>query len=162
MSLVVDPGPARGAVLEVDPQTVERVLINLVDNACKYAHGHVGPDGGVDNRIHVMVHPRGGVAGAIEFVVADHGPGIPKAHRRTVFKAFNRARTGTNATAPGLGLGLSLARGLARELGGDLRLAPLPPGFASGTAMSLSIPAAWETRESPEPSPASLRPSSAA
>jgi signal transduction histidine kinase len=151
MQLVTDIEAARGARVEVDPQTVERILTNLVDNACKYARGHIVADGSdgegrADHRIHLTAHTR---PGGIEFRVADHGPGIPKSHRRAIFKAFNRARADTVSSAPGLGLGLSLARGLARELGGDLRLGPLPPGFQSGTVMSLVIPAVFEQATAP-------------
>jgi hypothetical protein len=139
MRLVSDVEAARALRVEVDPQTVERILMNLVDNACKYARGHVAAGAEQeDNRIHLTAHARPGM---VEFQVADHGPGIPKARRRAVFKAFNRARVETVSSAPGLGLGLSLARGLARELGGDLRLGALPAGFRSGTVMTLQIPA---------------------
>jgi signal transduction histidine kinase len=167
MLLVTDVNAARGARLRVDPQTVERILMNLVDNACKYAHGHPQPDGSVDDRIHLAVHAghgaggagraggAGGAAGTLEFIVADHGPGIPKDMRRAVFTPFNRSRTKTESTAPGLGLGLSLARGLARELGGELRLIPCPPGFPTGTAMALVIPAVFEPTVVEAPVPVS-------
>lgn len=138
MRLVTRTDAAAGATLRVDPQTVERILMNLVDNACKYARGHAGAEGVVDDRIHLDVVAR---PGELEFVVSDHGPGIPRELRRTVFTAFNRSRTKTESTAPGLGLGLSLARGLARELGGELRLVGTPAGFANGTAMALVLPA---------------------
>lgn len=135
MSLEADLGAARGAALDVDPQTVERILVNLVDNACKYARGAEGSD----QRIHLIAHAG---SGHVDIRVADHGPGIPRSLRRAVFKPFNRARMSTQSSAPGLGLGLSLARGLARELRGDLRIAPLPAGFQSGAVMSLVLPTA--------------------
>lgn len=155
MLLLVDVDAAADATIEADPQTVERILMNLVDNACKYAHGHAGPDGAVDNRIHLTAHlrpTRNPASATLELRVTDHGPGIPHAHRRRIFKPFNRARTDTVSSAPGLGLGLSLARGLARELGGDLRLAAADTH--SGTVMSLVIPASVVTAPVAAPSAA--------
>jgi signal transduction histidine kinase len=136
MSLEADVGAARGAVVRVDPQTLERILSNLVDNACKYAKDCPQPEGGPDNRIHIRARAGNGL---LEIQVADHGPGIPRGNRRRAFRAFNRADDTSN-TAPGLGLGLSLARGLARSLRGDLRIADADrPGH--GAVLLLTLPA---------------------
>jgi C4-dicarboxylate-specific signal transduction histidine kinase len=54
--------------------------------------------------------------------VRDHGPGSPASCARTIFKPFDRGKHGPGDTTPGVGLGLALARGLARDLGGDLTL----------------------------------------
>jgi signal transduction histidine kinase len=138
MQLVVETNSARGVTIDVDPQTVERILTNLVDNACKYARGYAVSGVAEDHRIHLVTHA---APGRLEIRIADHGPGIPRAHRRKVFRPFSRAGIGEAHAAPGLGLGLSLARGLARELGGDLRLGQIPDSFASGTVMCLVLPA---------------------
>ncbi len=135
MQLVVESDLPPGVQVRVDPQTVERILANLVDNSCKYA---CGPSAGhPDRRIHVRARAGGGF---LEIQVADHGPGIPAALRRHAFRAFNRASRDNSNTAPGLGLGLSLARGLARELGGDLRILSQVSGM-TGATLSLTIPA---------------------
>jgi signal transduction histidine kinase len=112
MELVVEISAAAEAAVRVDPQTVERILFNVVDNACKYASG------GPDRRIHLGAREQGK---AVEISVSDHGPGVAVAERRSVFKPFRRGRS-TDSSITGLGLGLALARGLARELDGDLRL----------------------------------------
>jgi signal transduction histidine kinase len=58
----------------------------------------------------------------VEILIADRGPGVPPEARRQVFAEFGRAADAEREGQPGLGLGLALSRGLARELGGDLRL----------------------------------------
>jgi len=136
MTLDWDLEAARGAVVRADPQTLERILANLVDNACKYAKDFARPDGKIDNRIHVRTRAANGM---LEIQVADHGPGIARANRRRAFRAFNRTDDTSN-TAPGLGLGLSLARGLAKSLRGDLRIVGFGEG-GQGAVLALTIPA---------------------
>lgn len=137
MELDFDIDSLRGAILHVDPQTVERILTNLVDNACKYAAGFTPPGGAADNRIHVT----GSASDRHIFIrVADHGPGIPPSQRSKIFRAFNRSGSDSSNTKPGLGLGLSLSRGLARALGGDLTLSDQPAG-SSGAILTLLLPA---------------------
>ena len=58
----------------------------------------------------------------LELLVADHGPGVPASERARVFGEFQRGRRGLGNARSGLGLGLALSRGLAREMGGDLVL----------------------------------------
>lgn len=105
-------GDAAHAV-EVDAQSFEQVLFNLVDNACKYAHA------ATDRRLELDAAVDGS-RWVIEF--ADHGPGIPAGKEREIFQAFRRATGADETRIPGLGLGLSLARGLARQMGGELEL----------------------------------------
>jgi signal transduction histidine kinase len=112
-----------GGTLAIDPAAAERILTNLVDNACRYA----GPGEGredADTRIHLDVRvARGAAAGTlVEMLVADHGPGIAPEDRVRIFGEFRRGRGGASVGG-GLGLGLALSRGLAREAGGDLVLA---------------------------------------
>jgi signal transduction histidine kinase len=118
MRLVVDNPdgafPATAAVA-ADPQAVEQILLNLVDNACKYAAG------AADRRVHLRARADGRVL-AIE--VADHGPGIPAADAAAVFEPFRRGSEPNVVATAGVGLGLPLAREMARRMGGDLRLRP--------------------------------------
>ena len=85
------------------------VLQNLLENAVKYNHdrGHIT----------VALKPHNGTV-AVE--IANTGPGIPAEHRPRLFARFFRA--GATAEIPGHGLGLSLARELARAQGGDVIL----------------------------------------
>ncbi len=96
-----------------DAEVVEQILFNLIDNACKYAAD------GEDKRIEIVL---GEQADRLTITVRDHGPGISPEHERAIFKAFERGAHGPGDTIPGVGLGLALSRGLARDLGGELTL----------------------------------------
>lgn len=126
---------AREALVPDDPESVERVLANLVDNAA--AHGQ--PPDGSPSRVDVTASVE---VARLRVCVRDHGPGVPRRLRGRVFAPFRRgagkAAEQTSDAAPGLGLGLAIARGLARRLGGDLRLDPNPPG--RGASFSLLLP----------------------
>jgi len=114
MKLVVE---ADDEVLDVcaqtDPSAVEQIMLNLVDNACKYA----GPAG--ERLIHVEA---GRAGGAVALRVRDHGPGISRKDAPHLFRPFRKSARDAANSAPGVGLGLALSRRLARSMGGDLRL----------------------------------------
>jgi len=119
--LIVSVAPeAESARVRSDAETIERVLFNLVDNACKY--GHTGEE---PARIHLDI---GLERGHVCFRVRDEGPGVPSGERERIFGAFQRGASHGSHAEAGLGLGLALARGLARELGGDLVLEPSERG----------------------------------
>ncbi len=101
--------PTEPAIALADAPSIERILSNLVDNACKYA-----ADGG---RIEVTLERDGR---SLLLAVRDFGPGVPAPDRERIFGAFSRARRDADSPTPGLGLGLALARGLARESAGEL------------------------------------------
>jgi two-component system sensor histidine kinase KdpD len=103
-----------------------RVLVNLLENAHKYAPPLTPLD---------VVAVRRGDRLAIE--VADRGPGIPPAELDRVFAPFSRAR-GATPDASGAGLGLSIARRLADAQGGALEYVPREGG---GSVFILSLPA---------------------
>ncbi len=95
-----------------DSGAVEQILFNLIDNACKYAAR------AEDRTLHI----ESDVAGdSCLLRVRDHGPGIDAGRRRVLFKAFHKTAQEAAISAPGVGLGLSLCRRLARDMGGDLR-----------------------------------------
>ncbi|MDX2130667.1 MAG: HAMP domain-containing sensor histidine kinase [Planctomycetota bacterium] len=121
MELVVDRESLLDFPVTTDPPTLERILYNLVDNACKYAAS------GDDRRVHLVARME---RRDLVLAVRDHGPGIAAPERTQVFRAFTRGSRQQDGSIPGLGLGLALAQGLARELGGDLRLAS--SGAAAG------------------------------
>jgi signal transduction histidine kinase len=111
---------AAALTVAADAESVERIVMNLVENACKY-----GRRPGDEPRIDIRLAPaRAGLA----VTVADRGPGIPPPDAARVFSAFHRGAEHGSHAQPGIGLGLALARGLARELGGDLVLAPSDTG----------------------------------
>jgi PAS domain S-box-containing protein len=107
-----------------EPARLERLLVNLVSNALK--HGEGAP---------VVVSARA-AAGLVELAVADRGPGIPADEQGRIFERFYRGRA---AGAPGLGLGLYLARLLAESQGGTIAVESAP---GEGTTFRVRLRAA--------------------
>jgi two-component system osmolarity sensor histidine kinase EnvZ len=100
--------------LPLRPNAVKRCLANLVTNARRHAR-------------HVWVHA-GRRDKMIEITVDDDGPGIPETSRDEVFKPFFRLGGSRGTSAGGVGLGLTIARDIARSHGGDVTLADSPHG----------------------------------
>jgi two-component sensor histidine kinase len=122
MELVVDAGEAaRSVKLNIHKTGIEQVIVNLVDNACKYASG------AEDRRIHLELRPNGRGA---EFSVRDHGPGIDPAETGRIFQPFFKASKDSAGTKGGVGLGLALSRRIAKKNGGDLVYRPAEGGGA--------------------------------
>ncbi len=101
-------------VLPVRPNALKRCLANLIGNARR--HG---------SHVWVTAVP---VADGIDILVDDDGPGIPLADRGRVFRAFVRLDPSRNPSTGGVGLGLTIARDVARGHGGDVRLEDSPQG----------------------------------
>lgn len=105
-----------------DPDAVDHIVQNLVDNAEKYARGNS------DRRIHVEVRANGE---RLELAVRDHGPGVAPNVIDRIFQPFVR---GDHPDQPaGLGLGLPLVDALARAHGAPPRWQNLPEGGAEFT-----------------------------
>jgi len=103
-----------GLVLTLRPDAMRRCLANLVGNARRYAHS-----------IEIAAaHSDDG----IEITVDDDGPGIPPDRREDVFRPFFRLDSSRNPETGGIGLGLTIARDVARSHGGDLELLDSPQG----------------------------------
>jgi signal transduction histidine kinase len=94
----------------LDADILEMILVNLLSNVEKYAS-----DG---DRLDVSSRLDGA---ELVVRVADHGPGISWRHRRSVFRPFSRLDDSISAPS-GTGIGLTIAKRLARRHGGDLRL----------------------------------------
>jgi signal transduction histidine kinase len=106
------------ADLEVlaDPDELERVVLNLTDNAIKY-----GAAGGL---VRIAATARGD---RVELVVEDRGEGIPAAARERVFERFFRLDEGRSRDRGGTGLGLAIVRHLAEVMGGKVRVEEASP-----------------------------------
>jgi two-component system sensor histidine kinase KdpD len=110
-----------------DYPLVERAVGQLVDNALKYSPASAP--------VEVAARIEGG---RLWITVADRGPGIAPAERERVFDRFYRVAAG----GAGLGLGLTIARGLARAHGGDVTVAERAGG---GSVFTLWLPVGEET-----------------
>jgi signal transduction histidine kinase len=125
-------GTAAGPVASADKRRVERIVVNLVENAL--LHG-AAP---------VTIQAEHGALGAtgddmlVEITVADSGRGILAAHLPYLFDRFYKADP-SRATGRGSGLGLAIARGNARLMGGDISAANVPDG---GALFLVTLPAA--------------------
>lgn len=109
-----------------DRDAVEQIVGNLLSNVEKYAAG------GRVVGVHTLEQP-----GVTIVRVADDGPGIPAANAEAVFEPFVRLDDRTTEGVSGTGIGLSIARELARMQGGDLRLV----GADRGACFELELPA---------------------
>jgi two-component system, OmpR family, sensor histidine kinase KdpD len=105
--------------VRADPALLERVVANLVDNALAHA-----PDA-----VPVRVEA-GEVGGKVLIRVIDRGPGISPSDRDRVFEPFQRLGDAPSHGA-GVGLGLAVARGFTRAMGGELILDDTPGGGAT-------------------------------
>jgi two-component system osmolarity sensor histidine kinase EnvZ len=106
--------PPAEFVMPVRPNALRRCLGNLIGNARRHG-SHVWLTGIV-------------VADGIDILVDDDGPGILPANRARVFRPFVRLDTSRNPLTGGVGLGLTIARDVARSHGGDIRLETSPQG----------------------------------
>jgi signal transduction histidine kinase len=122
--------PVRG-----NRELVSQALANLIDNAIKYA----GPNGEVNGAPAEIVVKAGNDGERIALSVADRGPGIAEADRGRVVERFVRLEQ--SRSAPGSGLGLSLAAAVARLHGGELKLEDNHPGLRSTIALPRAGPA---------------------
>lgn len=123
--------PARRVMTDVN--AVCRIIHNLVDNACKYA-GEAS-----DRRVHLRVAEDDT---SVSFEVSDHGEGVQTSEVERIFSPFYRGKAGKRAVS-GVGLGLTLARRWARELGGDLFVKK----SEGGATFMLRLPAGREQGE---------------
>ena len=95
-------------------RALKRCLINLIDNAA--AHG---------DRVRVVVK---GEADAVTIAVDDNGPGIPEELYEEAFRPFSRLDETRSRNQKGVGLGLAIARDVARSHGGEIELSQSPLG----------------------------------
>ncbi|MBI2941191.1 MAG: sensor histidine kinase [Chloroflexi bacterium] len=135
----VTPAPGR-VIVSVDPQRIGQVLTNLLTNAAKYSP----PEAPID----VLV----GVAdGRAQVRVVDQGRGIPPDAMPRLFERFYRPREAA-AKTEGLGLGLSIARGLVEAHGGQIAVAS-EVGRGSTFTVTLPLHAAGRAATPPRPHP---------
>ncbi|RWQ42656.1 MAG: HAMP domain-containing protein [Mesorhizobium sp.] len=120
-----DDTHSRGVICLARPVALRRCVTNLVQNAVTYG-----------KRAHLSLHRSGKT---ITLAIRDEGPGIPQAELDAVFGSFVRLEQSRNRQTGGLGLGLTIARNIARSAGGEVSLSNHPGG---GLLTELSLPLA--------------------
>ena len=112
--------------VKADPAILERVVVNLAENALRYSPAGKPP-----------LLAASALGDRVELRVVDRGRGIPEGDRERMFVPFQRLGDTDNTT--GVGLGLALSRGLTEAMGGTLAAEDTPGG---GLTMTISLPAA--------------------
>jgi PAS domain S-box-containing protein len=122
LDIVGTPG-----TVSADPDRVEQVLTNLLDNAFKYS-----PEGA---ELRVRVQPK---ARGVLIEVQDHGIGLPPEAAERIFEPFSRAANAEERQISGMGLGLYICRNIVEQHHG--RIWARSAGEGSGTLMSVWLP----------------------
>jgi PAS domain S-box-containing protein len=113
--------------LSADPNRMQQVLSNLVENAIKYS-----PAGG-EVEISLREHDLG-----VSVMVSDHGIGLPPGAAESIFEPFGRASNAQRQQLPGMGLGLYIARQIVEQHGG--RIWAKSDGEGLGTQLHVWLP----------------------
>ncbi|HKX76091.1 MAG TPA: HAMP domain-containing sensor histidine kinase [Acidimicrobiia bacterium] len=132
-NLLFPPGGGReaavslpaGVRLQADPKRVQQVVRNLLENARKYGGDQVLIEGFAHGEQYVLV-------------VSDNGPGVPDSSVHTIFEHFEQLSKGDSRSSSGIGLGLPIARRLARAMGGEVWY---ERRFPTGSRFCFSLPA---------------------
>jgi two-component system, OmpR family, sensor histidine kinase KdpD len=125
LDIMVDIPETLPAV-RADPAILERIVVNLTENALRYSPAGKPP-----------LLAASTLGDRVELRVVDRGPGIPESDRERMFVPFQRLGDTDNTT--GVGLGLALSRGLTEAMDGTLTAEDTPGG---GLTMTVNLPAA--------------------
>ena len=128
--------PDEPLAASADREKLGQILMNLLDNAVKFS-----PNGGT---VTVEAHRR---AGRVEVRVVDEGQGIPEDERERIFSKFHRADSAPRGQS-GAGLGLFIARGLVRAMGGRIWVDSAEGG---GSSFAFELPLAESAASEQEP-----------
>ncbi len=121
-----EPMPGYG-----DADRLSRAILQILDNAAKFT-----PEGGV---VGIIAWPRDT---SYEIIVADTGPGVPKESANRIFEPFFQVDGSATRAYGGVGVGLAIAKRVARGLGGDLKILPaatVEGMHFGGAVFSLSV-----------------------
>lgn len=132
--------PGNEVPVRADPDALAQVIVNLLSNAEKYA--------GESKEIVVRAGKREGPLPCAEVQVLDRGPGVPRGSEEKIFEKFYRAHDSLSSGIQGSGLGLTLARQIARAHGGDVVYEPREGG---GSCFCLRLPLRYPNDENENP-----------
>ncbi len=119
-------------LVELDAVLIERVLVNLLENAAKYTRGPI--------RVAARMAGR-----QVEIDVADAGPGFPAGREAELFDKFERGDR--ESATPGVGLGLAICKAIVEAHGGRISAHNLPAG---GACVRVELPLGHPPKEKPE------------
>jgi signal transduction histidine kinase len=128
--------PGDECIVRADPGALKQVLLNLLSNAEKYSRER--------REVEVRVESGSDRGGQVLLHVLDRGIGIPDKERERIFREFYRVDDALASRVGGTGLGLTIARRIAREHGGDITCAPRDGG---GSDFTVRLPRASEGEE---------------
>jgi two-component system sensor histidine kinase KdpD len=128
--------PAELPLISVDPVLVEQLLVNLLENALKYAPESKVIDVGAQS-----------TAGSVTLTVSDRGPGIEPGSEERIFEKFVRGR---HADVRGTGLGLPICRAICEAHGGSIRATAREGG---GATFTITLPRTGTPPSIPPPLP---------
>lgn len=137
--LIFPPGGGREASVSIphgvrahaDAKRVQQVVRNLLENARKYGGDQILVEGLTHGEQYVVV-------------VSDNGPGVPDNSTNSIFEHFEQVSKGDSRSSSGIGLGLPIARSLARAMGGDVWH---ERRFPTGSRFCFSLPSNALVRE---------------
>jgi signal transduction histidine kinase len=118
--LVIEVDP-QDLTLMADPDHLNRIFLNLLENALKYAPG---------SPVEIAARGRGD---RVDISVIDHGEGVPEEERDRIFERFTQLEGSATRTRGGTGLGLNIVRGLTEAMQGSVELRDTPGGGATFT-----------------------------
>ncbi len=121
--------PSTELPVRADTDAIAQVIVNLLSNAEKYSDNQ--------KKISIEASRREGPLPCVEVRVMDRGPGVPRGSEEKIFEKFYRAHDSLSSGIQGSGLGLTLARQIARAHGGDVTYEPREGG---GSCFSLRLP----------------------
>jgi signal transduction histidine kinase len=130
--------PEQPAAIRGDRDALAQVIVNLLSNAEKYSNGR--------KEITLQIEPLREPLPYVDVRILDRGPGVPADCGEKIFEQFYRAHDSLSSGIQGSGLGLTLARQIARAHGGDVLYRPRDGG---GSCFTLRLPLDSQT---PQPS----------
>jgi two-component system, sensor histidine kinase len=139
LTLALDLSIAVPCWVHADAARLRQVLLNLTGNAVKFTE-----------RGSVTISVMRGAGGHTRFELRDTGPGVAVDQREAIFDAFHQADGSFGRRHGGTGLGLTIARELARAMGGDLACAEQPP---PGACFVLTLPLPQAVAPTPRAQP---------
>jgi two-component system nitrogen regulation sensor histidine kinase NtrY len=122
--------------VRIDPDQIQRVVVNLIDNAVAALEGKSGGSGGVTLRSVIRVETQlEATNGIARVIVSDNGPGISDVDREKLFLPYFSTK------GRGSGLGLAIVRRIVVEHGGSIEVTDNTP---SGTRFTVELPCAYD------------------